>query len=71
MATLTQLVEGHTKNATNVLNMLGKMKAERDETQKKLDECILKERNYLRILNDFHKECVQNQELRDQMESHS
>jgi hypothetical protein len=71
MKILTELVEGHTKNATNAQEMFGKIKAERDDNQKKLDEWVLKERTYLRILNDFHKECMQNQELRDQVESHS
>lgn len=37
--------------------------------QKQLDEWITKERNYYRMLSDFHKECLKNQELREQIEA--
>lgn len=58
-----------TQNATNAQEMFGKIKVERDENQKKLDEWVSKERTYLRILSDFHKECMRNQELRELIET--
>ena len=40
-----------------------------DEMQIKLDDWIIKERSYFRMLSDFHKECVKNQEMREKIES--
>lgn len=69
MKTLTVLVQELVQNATNAQEIFGKIKAERDDNQKRLDEWIFKERNYLRILSDFHKECMRNQELRELVEA--
>lgn len=34
-----------------------------------LDSWIIKERNYFRMLSDLHKECLKNQDLREELES--
>lgn len=68
LKTLTEIVQELNNNVKKAQEVCGKAKAEKDELQVKLDDWIIKERNYFRMLSDFHKECMKNQELRDQVE---
>lgn len=63
--TLGELVQELMSNVEKAQAMYNKMKEDRDSTQIRLDDLISKERNYFRILSDFHKECMRNQELRE------
>eukprot|EP00831_Metopus_contortus_P041582 TRINITY_DN3264_c0_g1_i12.p1 TRINITY_DN3264_c0_g1~~TRINITY_DN3264_c0_g1_i12.p1 ORF type:complete len:344 (-),score=97.70 TRINITY_DN3264_c0_g1_i12:73-1104(-) len=69
--TLSEIVQELNDNVAKAKQICTKIKTEKEEMQTQLDDWILKERQYFRLMSDFHKECLQNQELREKLESRS